>query len=81
MSTPTLYKVQALRAFRTRARQWFTVGTYRNRNTATTIAYMIRKGKGLKAFEDYPPDTFETRIVALNGDKGVPRTVQFRKKV
>lgn len=52
--------------------RWTTLGTYANRNTATTIKWMVEHGKGIKAFESAQPGTYEGRIIDQS-------TVQFRK--
>lgn len=58
----TLYVAKAESAATTRARRWVLLAEFGTARSAATIAWMIRNSKGLRAFEEYPPDTFETDV-------------------
>lgn len=62
------YRREVERAARARSpRRFLKLGEFGNENSAYTIAWMVRHGRGLFAFEAYPPGTFEA--VTRNGNE------------
>ena len=57
------YRRQAERAARARSPRWLKLGEFGNPNSAYTIAWMVKNGRGLLVFEEFPPGLFtaETR--------------------
>lgn len=53
---------QVERAFNTRSRHFRRLGVYGNSNSAQAIRWMVNNGKGIKAFRQYAPGTFEAVI-------------------
>ena len=43
-------------------RRWRRLAEYGNPKSAGTIRWMVENGKGLRAFEAYPPGTFEAYV-------------------
>lgn len=62
MSQKVKYVDDVERAARARSRHFRRLNAFGNRNSAWTIAWMVENGRGLAAFEDYPPGTFEAVI-------------------
>lgn len=50
------------RVMNRRVRRWTLLGTYGGGASAGSISWMVRHGKGIKAFEAYPAGTFEADI-------------------
>lgn len=53
---------QVRKAYDAKSRSYRLLGRYGNGNSAQAISWMARHGKRLKAFEAYPPGTFETQL-------------------
>jgi hypothetical protein len=50
------------RAVSSRSSRYFKLNTFGNVKSALTIVWMVQNGKGLKAFAEYVPGTFEAEI-------------------
>lgn len=63
------------RAVKSRSRRWYKLAEYNGTNSAQAIRWMVRNGKGIRAFEQYPPGTFDAKI------EGTPSGVEvwFRR--
>lgn len=58
----TLYVSKADKAAGSKSRRWVMLAEFGTLRSAATIAWMVRNSKGLRAFEEYPPGTFETDV-------------------
>jgi hypothetical protein len=56
------YTAEVQSAYEAKSRQWRKLSTYGNYRSAQTTAYMVRHGRTLTAFEQYPPGTFEAKV-------------------
>lgn len=62
MSPIVKYTDTAERAARARSAKFRKLGRYGNRNSAYAIKWMVEHGTGLRAFEHWPPGTFEASV-------------------
>lgn len=60
MSPRVKYREEVQRAIR--SGYFIKLNEFGNPNSAYTIAWMVEKGKGLLAFEEYPPGTFQAVV-------------------
>lgn len=56
------YREEAERAARARSGHFFKLSQFGNPRSAATIAWMVENGRGLLAFEDYAPGTFQAIV-------------------
>lgn len=62
ISNRTKYMDEVARAVSSRTRHFLKLNAFGTYRSASTIAWMVENGKGLLAFEEYPPGTFQAVV-------------------